>query len=203
MLVEEWAAWEEVDISSAAGTPETVHATRDNRNFRVRHARRGDAAAMLQYVKTLFEEPDLSVTFSPGEFNMSLAEEETFIESLRRENSLLLLAVCGDEVIGSAAFEGGKVARTRHAGELGISVARHWRGVGVGTALLKRLLDWAKENPQVERVGLEVFATNPRAKQLYHRFGFKEEGRRLGAIRMSGRLVDSTIMGLLLPPKGS
>jgi len=189
-------------MSQQAPIPETVHATTDNRPFHVRQARQEDAAAALRYIEAFFEEPNLSVTYSPGEFSLSIAEEEQFIQSHQAPGALLLFALCEEEVIGSLGFQAGKLARTRHAGTFGVSVARQWRGVGVGSVLIERLLAWAREHPEIERVGLEVFSTNPGAYRLYRRFGFQEEGRRRGAIRMGASRVDAIQMGLLLPSKG-
>lgn len=181
--------------------PETRHTTNDNRTFRVRRARAEDAAAVLRYIEVFFEEPGLGVTYSPGEFDMGPEEEKQFIESHLRPNALLLFAVSGDEVIGSLGFQAGTLARTRHAGVFGVSVAKAWRGTGVGSVLIERLLAWANAHPEIERIGLEVFATNTRAYELYRRFGFQEEGRRRGAIRLGDQRVDAIQMGILLPPK--
>ena len=189
-------------MTQQAAVPETAHTTKDNRPFCVRRARREDAAAALRYAKALFDEPDLPVTYSPGEFSFSLAEEEQFIESHQRAGAVLLFALSAGEVIGTLGFQAGKLARTKHAGVFGVSVAKPWRGVGVGSVLIERLLAWAREHPEIERVGLDVFATNARAHALYRRFGFEEEGRRRGAIRLGGRRVDAIQMGLLLPAKG-
>ncbi|MFH1264216.1 MAG: GNAT family protein [Planctomycetota bacterium] len=189
-------------MAQSPPVPETVHTTKDNRSFHVRRARREDAAAMLRYAEALFEEPDLPVLYSPGEFALTLAEEEEFIQSHEAPGALFLLATSEEEVIGSLGFQAGKQARTRHAGILGVSTAKEWRGVGVGSVLIGRLVAWAREHPEIERIGLEVFATNPRAHELYRRFGFQEEGRRRGAIRLGQRRIDSIQMGLLLPTKG-
>ncbi|MHC4403993.1 MAG: GNAT family N-acetyltransferase [Planctomycetota bacterium] len=180
---------------------ETLHVGRDNRSFRIRRARRDDAAAVLRFLTPLFEEPDLPVTYSPGEFAMSVAEEEEFIGSYEESGALLLFALAESDVIGSLGFRAGKVLRTRHAGAFGVSVAKDWRGVGVGSSLIGRLIDWAKEHPVIERIGLEVFAENSEAIRLYRRLGFQEEGRLRAAICMGGRRVDAIPMGLVLPPK--
>ena len=181
--------------------PETFHKTRDNRPFRVRRARREDAAALLRYAEALFAEPGLSLLYSPGEFSKTLAEEEQFIRSHEGPNALLLTAWAEAEAIASLGFQGGTFARTRHAGSFGVGVAKAWRGVGVGSVLLERLIGWAKAHPQIERIGMEVFETNPGAIRLYRRFGFQEEGRRREAFRLGDRRVDAIVMGLLLPPK--
>jgi RimJ/RimL family protein N-acetyltransferase len=181
--------------------PETVHTTRDGRAFRVRQGRREDAAAVIRYAKALFDEPNMPLLYSPGEFSVTLAEEEEFIQKHAAPGNLLLYAFAGQQVIGSLGFQAGTHARTRHAGTFGMGVAKDWRGAGVGSVLLGRLISWAQEHPEIERIGLEVFETNPGAIRFYRRFGFQEEGRRRGAIRLGQRRIDAISMGLLLPPK--
>ena len=180
---------------------ETAHTTRDNRTFSVREARRQDAAALLEYAEALFAEPGLSLLYGPGEFSKTLTEEEEFIACHEGPSSLLLTAWHGGDAIGSLAFRAGPFPRTRHAGSFGVGVTKAWRGVGVGSVLMERMIRWATDHPYIERVGMEVFETNPKALRLYRRLGFCEEGRRRKAFRFDGRRVDSILMGLLLPPK--
>ncbi len=56
-----------------------------------------------------------------------------------------------------------------------IAVSQERWGNGIGTALLRRLLHTAHELGAVE-VFLEVRSDNPRARELYRRFGFAEIG---------------------------
>ncbi|RCV51466.1 ribosomal-protein-alanine N-acetyltransferase [Marinitenerispora sediminis] len=60
-----------------------------------------------------------------------------------------------------------------------IAVGRPWWGRGVGTALLSELLAEAGRRG-VREVFLEVRSDNPRAQDLYKRFGFVELGVRRG-----------------------
>lgn len=53
----------------------------------------------------------------------------------------------------------------------GIAVSETWRGKGVGTALLKTVITFARTNGY-RTVRLEVVDTNPSARQLYERVGF-------------------------------
>jgi RimJ/RimL family protein N-acetyltransferase len=188
-------------MTQQTAVEETVHTTRDHRSFCVRRARKEDAAALLRYAEVLFAEPGLSLLYAPGEFSKTLADEEAFIESYGGPNALILVATATDEVIGSLAFRAGTLARTRHAGTFGVAVARAWRGVGVGSVLIERLIVWAREHPEIERIGMGVFETNPDAVRLYRRFGFQEEGRRRAAVRLGDRRVDEIQMALVSPPK--
>jgi ribosomal protein S18 acetylase RimI-like enzyme len=83
-------------------------------------------------------------------------------------------------------------------GEIGMAVAREWRGKGVGSALMAEAIDWARERG-LHKLSLSVFAHNDAAIALYRKFGFVEEGRRVKHYRrQSGELWDSIEMGLLL-----
>ena len=63
-----------------------------------------------------------------------------------------------------------------HQCEFGIIMGTGYRNQGLGSQLLKQLINLAKERFKVELLHLQVYADNP-AKRLYERFGFKEFGR--------------------------
>jgi putative acetyltransferase len=83
-------------------------------------------------------------------------------------------------------------------GEIGMMVAREWRGRGVGTALVAASIELARARG-LHKLILGVFPQNDAAIGLYRKFGFVEEGRRLRHIRRAdGELWDLIEMGLLL-----
>jgi ribosomal protein S18 acetylase RimI-like enzyme len=91
------------------------------------------------------------------------------------------------------------VQASKHGyGEIGMAVAREWRGRGVGAALMAAAIEWARSR-ELHKLCLGVFAHNEAAIALYRKFGFVEEGRRVKQYRRaSGELWDSIEMGLLL-----
>jgi len=105
-----------------------------------------------------------------------------------------LVAEAGGTLVGSI-----HVDASRHGyGEVGMAVARDWRGRGVGSLLLAAAIEWARERG-LHKLCLSVFAHNEAAIALYRKFGFIEEGRRIKQYRRtSGELWDSIEMGLLL-----
>jgi RimJ/RimL family protein N-acetyltransferase len=67
--------------------------------------------------------------------------------------------------------------------------------MGIGTALLQTLIDWAEANPLIEKIGMAVFANNERAIRLYRKLGFVEEGRRPREMKLGpGWYVDDVLM---------
>jgi ribosomal protein S18 acetylase RimI-like enzyme len=63
-----------------------------------------------------------------------------------------------------------------HRCQIGISVATDQQGKGIGSLLMKTLLDAARL-AGFEQMELEVVASNKRAIHLYSRLGFREMGR--------------------------
>ncbi len=105
-----------------------------------------------------------------------------------------LVAVSGDDIVGFLSV----VESPFGYGELGMMVAREWRGRGVGSALLAAAVDWARGR-NLHKLALSVFPHNEAAIALYRKFGFVEEGRRIRHMRRaSGELWDLIDMGLLL-----
>jgi RimJ/RimL family protein N-acetyltransferase len=83
-------------------------------------------------------------------------------------------------------------------GEIGMMVARDWRGQGVGSALVAAAIEWGREH-RLHKLTLSVFPHNEAAIALYRRFNFEEEGYRPKQMRRSdGELWDLIEMGLLL-----
>jgi ribosomal protein S18 acetylase RimI-like enzyme len=152
--------------------------TRNGVSFVVREAVPGDAEQLVTGHRAAIEErSDFTIT-QPEDATLTVERERLWIqEQAAAENSILLVAEREQTIIGWAILRGGRRLRTRHTGLLGITVARPWRDRGVGTALMETLLDWAADNPTVEKVKLGVVASNERALHLYRRLGFVEEGR--------------------------
>jgi len=63
--------------------------------------------------------------------------------------------------------------------------------LGIGRKLMESIIQWAQNNPAIEKVFLNVFSTNQKAIRLYKYLGFREEGRFINAIKQSdGEYVD-------------
>jgi L-phenylalanine/L-methionine N-acetyltransferase len=111
-----------------------------------------------------------------------------------------IVAFHGVELIGSAGLHPvtGSL-RTRHVASLGMCVAPAWWGRGVGTELMRRLLDWADHWAGLLRIELGVFSDNARAIALYRKFGFELEGTQRAWALREGVFTDSLMMARLHP----
>jgi RimJ/RimL family protein N-acetyltransferase len=163
--------------------------------YLIRSAAVDDAAALLVHGKDILSEGIFGVT-RPEEFNLSVEDERAWVRAhIDAPGDLVLVAEADGSIAGLLFFESGPRLRQAHRGALHMSVERAWRGQGVGEALLNALMDWAKQNPVIEKVGLAVLSTNTRALGLYKKAGFIEEGRRPREIKMGpSEYVDEILM---------
>ena len=153
--------------------------------FEIRPGREDDRLPLALVFAAVAEERDGIATEPPVDVEARAASwtiEET------------LVADAGGTVVGSIHIE-----RSRYGfAEIGMAVAREWRGRGVGSALLAAAVDWARAEG-MHKLSLGVWPHNAAAIALYRKFGFVEEGRRVKQYRRaSGELWDSIDMGLLL-----
>ncbi len=80
-----------------------------------------------------------------------------------------------------------------------IAIHPDWRGRGLGTRLLRWILDFGRSEGCAEAT-LEVRPSNEVARTLYRRHGFEEVGRRKGYYRDTHE--DAILMTAKLAPEG-
>ena len=164
----------------------------------IREAEVEDAGALIIHVNSVGGESDY-LTLGPGEFELTEREEADFLRKCRdSENQVYILALIEDQIVGALNFSAGHRLRTRHSGELGMSVRKAYWGLGVGSTLLEALLEWARQTRVVKKINLRVRADNHRAILLYERKGFVREGTIRKEMFLDGVFYDLYWMGLVL-----
>ncbi|WP_051061222.1 ribosomal protein S18-alanine N-acetyltransferase [Nocardiopsis prasina] len=88
----------------------------------------------------------------------------------------------GGEGEGPVVAYGGLRAAAPFGNVQTVAVDRAWWGRGVASALVVRMLTEAYSRA-VDEVDLEVRSDNPRARELYRRFGFADVGIKRGYYR--------------------
>ncbi|WPX08248.1 GNAT family N-acetyltransferase [Caldicellulosiruptor danielii] len=84
--------------------------------------------------------------------------------------------------------------RLRHSAALGIMVHPEYQGKGIGTALLKKVIELADNWLMLLRLELTVFVENERAVKLYQSLGFQIEGIKKYAAIRNGKYADVYLM---------
>jgi ribosomal protein S18 acetylase RimI-like enzyme len=110
-----------------------------------------------------------------------------------QRGTIRLIAVDGAEVVGWIDIERTDREGFVHVGRLGMGVLKAYRGQGIGTALLERSLEEARMH-RLERVELDVYASNQIAIHLYEKYGFEIEGRKRNARKLDEIYDDIVLM---------
>ena len=77
-----------------------------------------------------------------------------------------------------------------------MGLLKEYRRQGLGSRLLKETLSVAKKRG-LERVELDVYASNAPAVKLYEKFNFQIEGRKRKARKLDGTYDDIIVMAIL------
>ncbi|HHA2010304.1 N-acetyltransferase [Enterobacter quasimori] len=153
----------------------------------IRHAELKDAEALRQNY------------MHPGVYHDTLQlphpSLEMWQERLSPKPGQKRLVACIDEnIVGDLALQAEASPRRSHVATFGISVAAHAQGRGVGSALMREMINLCDNWMRIERIELTVFADNPAALALYRKFGFEIEGTGRKFALRNGEYVDAYYM---------
>ena len=119
-----------------------------------------------------------------------------FVRSNIAQDLPQFVAVEGDTVVGWCDILPESLQGFTHCGRLGMGVHKDFRGKGIGERLVAATLDKAHEK-KLERVELEVYASNQPAIELYKKVGFVVEGVKKKGRKLDGVYDDVVCMALL------
>lgn len=118
-------------------------------------------------------------------------EEQDFfarmLEDVEKKDAIYIMAYVGDVFAGNGRVNRGK-GRHRHAGHIGISLRAAYRDEGIGTELMKSLIDEARALG-LRLLTLTCFETNAPALHVYEKLGFQKAGVIPGAIAFKGQFI--------------
>jgi ribosomal protein S18 acetylase RimI-like enzyme len=170
---------------------------KNGKKITIRQAEPEDAEARLRFSEEIFEDDKLFLTTREEIAEQLTAEKqkERIEKYLNKSGMVLLVAEAAGVIVGASEVNKGERKRRQHVGRVGMSVLEKYRGIGCGTALLKSIIKWAKEDKIIEKLSLEVFANNANAISLYKKLGFCEYGRAPKEIKINeDEYVDSILM---------
>jgi putative acetyltransferase len=115
--------------------------------------------------------------------------------------TLPILAQVGEErkqrIVGSASLSFNTAETFQHKAELGITVHDDYQNLGLGTELLRHLLEIARKKG-LRKIFLLVNTDNERAIHLYKKVGFQIEAKLVKEHCQNGQLKDDYRMCVFL-----
>lgn len=161
----------------------------------IRTAVETDAIEIVKLFNVMGGESD-NLTFGLNDYYLNENQQRIFIKAMReRQNSLFIVGVINDKIIGYLTFTTMQRGKLMHRGDMGISVLRDYWELGVGSGLIDYLMKWAADGGQVGKIELQVRVDNLRALELYKKWGFEIEGRISRGMKINSLYYDIYYMG--------
>jgi putative acetyltransferase len=163
-------------------------------DYRIRQADPSDAEQLTRLADAVSAEPQGWLISVAGEWR-SAGDERRFLKALRRyPHAAVFVAEREDgTLVGRLSVGRDPHPASTHVADVGLMVALDARRQGVGTALLRAAVEWARQ-AGVRKLELHVFPWNEAAIGLYEAFGFEREGFRKRHYRRGGEFVDAILM---------
>ncbi|NMB57517.1 GNAT family N-acetyltransferase [Candidatus Beckwithbacteria bacterium] len=159
----------------------------------LRYPQQNDIDEVLNYINKLVEE-DVFILLNEKK---TKEEEVKFIQNATQEindqKGLVIFAFAGEKLVGITNIGKGRF-REENNGELGISLAKEFRGLGLGRILINEIIAQAKQYLNINLLILAVCAPNQVALNLYQSVGFHEYGRLPQAVKYKDQMIDKILM---------
>jgi len=129
---------------------------------------------------------------------LTIKEEVKYLKKqlskIEKGEAVQLLAFMNEKLVGVSSISM-KDKVEKHVGGFGISVAKEYRGKGIGKLLMGAVFKEAKKNlATLKIVILKVFANNSLAISIYEKFGFIKYGNLPKGIIYKDNYFDDVLM---------
>ena len=169
---------------------------RDGQEVFLRTPRKEDLEDLMELINSLVDEKaEIARTVK-----VTRDEEAEWLpkmlQSLEKDELFFLVAETGGKLVASSDIDilhGDE----KHVGVLGIVIKRGFRGLGMGTEMMKTLIEQAT-TLGLKVLTLQVFATNKPAIHVYERVGFVHTGTVPKKHFREGQYIDEVIMTKLI-----
>jgi len=159
-------------------------------NATIRKAELRDAASIARAEQEIAREPGFFCS-QPSELS-----ENNVKNTIECSHSVYLVAECNGCIAAHAFLEILPLHSLKHIAQLNIAVHKGFQNRGIGTQLMEKIIEWAKESEFIEKIELNVRASNVQAIALYKKMGFLEEGRLKRRVKTEIGYIDDILMAL-------
>ena len=152
-----------------------------------------------EYWKEGFESPDEDMFYYTGTTHYPNKEEiERFIVKSSNDSARRHFLICNNKnsIIGECVLMDIDAEYKSCSYRIAIFNKTNFNK-GIGYKATKEVLKYAFKNLKLHRIELEVFDYNPRAKAMYEKCGFKEEGIKRDALFINEEFHNIYIMSIL------
>jgi RimJ/RimL family protein N-acetyltransferase len=175
------------------GTILRTFAARDGRRVVLRTPTLNDLDDLLSVINSLVEEQANILVDEKVTREDELDWLSTALARLEKDETIYVVAEVDGRVVGNSELGRKTKGRDKHVGTIGIAIRDGFREIGIGTEMIKTLIDQAK-NMGVKALTLSVFASNERAHHVYRKLGFVDTGRIPKKFFKEGEYIDEILL---------
>ena len=161
---------------------------KDGRKVTLRSLRWEDLDDCIEFINSLVDEgSDIA-----KETKVTRDEEAEWLgkrlASVEKGELMHVVAEVDGKLVANAEI-GRRRGNMSHVGDFGIGIRAGYRGIGIGTEVMRLLVEQARRSG-LKTLVLDVFETNTVARGLYEKAGFKESGRIPKGVYKNGKYID-------------
>jgi ribosomal protein S18 acetylase RimI-like enzyme len=166
----------------------------DGVEFIIRTAREDDQKKLTETIRDVAKEGDY---FEAETVADVLDHEEVLIRHNEVRSRLFFVACVGDDddVAGWVHLDLPETEFLSHTAVLTVGCRSEYRGHGIGSSLLERGVEWAREHG-FEKLYNSIPATNQRALDFLEGHGWQTEAVRSDHYKIDGEYVDEVMMAV-------
>ncbi len=148
-----------------------------------------------RYINALVAENAMILVCTKKSKNDEIAWLKSVLSEIKKRKGVYLIAEYNNKIAGLANITLG-IERHGHIGTLGISIAKQYRGIGLGKYLTAEIIKLAKKNlkPKPKIIRLSVYQGNMPAMKLYEKMGFKRVAAIPKQTQYNAKLIDEIVM---------
>lgn len=169
---------------------------KDGRQCLLRPPLQSDAQQMMEYRLKQAGETDFLLNYPEDLRNYTMEQQIGFIDSIiNSPQNFMIVAEIDGRLAGSCQISFNSRIKVKHRAGIGIALLQEYWGLGIGSAMFRKMISIAEKNSEVSILELEVAQGNDRAIALYKKFGFEIVAQRPDAFRLKdGRIIDEIFM---------
>jgi RimJ/RimL family protein N-acetyltransferase len=174
-----------------------VFEARDGRKVTLRTPRWDDLDDLLEFINILVEEGAEIMIDEKQTRDQEIDWLARVLPKIEKSEYIWVAAEADGKLMGNSEVERVSARRQSHVGIFGIAIRDGYRDIGIGTEMMKTLIDESRK-AGLKILILDVFATNGRARHVYEKVGFREVGKIPKALFKNGEYIDEIRMALEL-----
>ncbi len=161
---------------------------------RFRYLRKDDIEGAMRHINSLVNEKAYIGMQKSKTRKQEKEWLEQALEGMRKGKSLTVVVEVNGEFRGSAGVNRKPLDANSHVCTFGLGIHGDYRSMGIGTELMKLLIQQARDVLGCRVAEISVYEPNLAAKRLYEKMGFMETGRIPEGCHYFGKYYDEIIL---------